>query len=135
MKPAELRIGNWYMSVKFKTPVQCDLSDLYNLCANSDGAYNDPPIDDMFEPIPLTEDWLKKFGLEDNKGALDGFGGWLSPDINKPFTHRLRIRSDFTYFPNLSNFSFIEIKYVHQLQNLYFALTGKELNYEEKGRT
>ena len=23
------------------------------------------------------------------------------------------------------------IKYVHQLQNLYFALTGKELEYEQ----
>lgn len=30
------------------------------------------------------------------------------------------------------NDKYVEIKYVHQLQNLYFALTGQELQYVDK---
>lgn len=109
MKPIELRIGNWYMSVKFKTPVQCDLSDLYNLCANSDGAYNDPPIDDMFAPIPLTEDWLKKAGVNERNV--------LGETWNRQFIDNYEIPG--------------WIKYVHELQNWYywtFSKTELEIN-------
>ena len=58
MKPNELRIGNWYNSVKFNKPVQCELVDLYELYVLSDGAYDVPPIELMFSPIQLTRKWL-----------------------------------------------------------------------------
>ena len=118
MKSTELRIGNWYMSVKFKVPVKCDLSDLYNLCANSDGAYNDPPIDEMFEPIPLTEDWLKKFGF---KRIIHREYDWILDDIGICWDE-----DDKCFWIEI-NGKEIELRYVHTLQNLYFALTGKEL--------
>ena len=35
-------------------------------------------------------------------------------------------------FDDLRAFSMVDIEYVHQLQNLYFALTGKELKYEKQ---
>lgn len=124
MKASDLRIGNIYHSVKFNKPVVCTLSDLYDLCAKSDGAYNDPPIDEMFEPIILTEQWLLKFGFKqwgsyrhlwkvgrNHTVTIEG-----GDDYSPPFEFRVRI-------------GYIEIKYVHQLQNLYFALTGKELEY------
>jgi hypothetical protein len=144
MKANELRIGNWYQSVKFQQPVQCDLSDLFDLCANSDGAYNDPPVDEMFESIPLTEEWLLKFGF----GIVDHSGThFFSKDIeidngNHPDLYlHFHIKNgeivnsgmtsgeidnedgyegERTHLVNI-------IEYVHQLQNLYFALTGKEL--------
>ena len=116
MKPTELRIGNWYMSVKFQTPVQCDLSDLYNLCANSDGAYNDPPIDEMFAPIDLNEEWLKKFGFV----RTNHIKGESMYEIKHLAVYAYE--GKYTFEPTAT-----PLKYVHQLQNLYFALTGKEL--------
>ena len=65
MKKEELRIGNWYHSIKFGVPVMCDLTYLYNLSAIADGADDDPPINEMFEPIILTEEWLLKLGFID----------------------------------------------------------------------
>jgi hypothetical protein len=67
-----------------------------------------------FKPIELTYQWLDKFGFE-FKDAGD-FGHYYSLedfDLNQD------------YQP--IDFDCIEIKYVHQLQNVYFSLTGKEL--------
>lgn len=120
MKINELRIGDWYKSVKFGDAVKCDLSDLYDLCAKSDGAYNDPPIDEMFEPIPLTEEWLLKFGFENIGGYL-----WNCRElgenrfINNPY--------GITHFEIKGHYEKKHIQYVHQLQNLYWCLCGKEL--------
>lgn len=120
MKANELRIGSWYNSVKFKKPVQCELSDLYDLCAKSDGAYNDPPIDEMFKPIPLTEEWLKKFWLEKDGDVLG-----VDTYYNACF---IRKNNRVKFIGSYDNSKIGKpIKYVHQLQNLYFALTGKEL--------
>jgi hypothetical protein len=73
-----------------------------------------------FEPIPLTEEWLKStdihgtcFGSElcftilvgGNKIYLEQYGeGWIELD---------------------------HIKYRHQAQNLYFALTGTEITIKQ----
>lgn len=152
MKATELRIGNVYNSVKFRTAVECELTDLAELCHRSDGAYNDPPIDEMFEPIPLTELWLLRFGFEkwgnepftphENhliyclSNAIDGTSdfkvylseSWygakeLTPEEILKHTEKhwgIKIDYDILYF-------YYELKYVHQLQNLYFSLTGEEL--------
>lgn len=116
MIPQELRIGNYYKSVKFGCTVKCDLSDLYDLCANADGATDHPPIDEMFKPIPLDTDWLEKFGF--NYNDLNGDSGhW-----QKPHFEILEGEEDgFSYDYKLI------VKYVHQLQSLYFDLTGEEL--------
>ncbi len=70
-------------------------------------------------PIPLTEESFVKFGFTT---AIDVYNGWLSPEIDGN-----RIRVHF----NKGNFSYVHavasFQYVHQLQNLYFALTGEEL--------
>ena len=121
MKASELRINNWYYSVKFNIPVQCELTDFSQLDVMSDGAYNDPPIEEMFEPIPLTEEWLLKFGFTDNEYTFDlkankkilSFG-WSSRVVSTG------------YRSGLSCKKYRHVKYVHQLQNLYFALTGEE---------
>ncbi len=116
MRAIDLRIGNWYNSVKFNQPVKCELSDLRELYIMSDGAYNDPPIDEMFEPLPLTEEWLIKFGFEKVK-AKSG----IQSAYKK---HGIRIEisnSGNTYYKSISN------PYVHQLQDLYLALKRKEL--------
>ena len=118
MKKEDLRIGNFYMSVKFGIPVECTLADLYELCVKSDGAYGDPPIEEMFEPIPLTEEWLLGFGFKRTDTV-----GFLSNRKMGLFKGRGRWR---VLHHNTA------VRYVHQLQNLYFALTGEELIRKEK---
>lgn len=136
MKKEELRIGNWYLSVKFGVPVRCELSDLYELCVRSDGAYNDPPIGEMFEAIPLTREWLEKFGFWRNNNRSRS---WYLPEsvlIKMGWTtHRFYINfttgDDFLVRMGYKkSLGLCFVKYVHQLQTIYFALTGEELKTE-----
>lgn len=72
-------------------------------------------------PIPLTEDWLIKFGANKYSEYFElGHTEWYKEeDYFKPKSY---------YFADGFKDGF-KLKYVHQLQNLYFALTGEELNY------
>lgn len=95
-------------------------------------------FNEFINPIPLTEEWLLKFGFMHD---------CATPDINfwiDMITHYLELR-DFrdewypTYcqLPEMPNertqrCGMNAIKYAHQLQNLYFALTGTELTISEK---
>jgi len=124
MKETELRIGNYI--------------------SNQDGTLRGIPIGEphivdktdfkwaeMYVPIPLTEEWLLKFGFE------------LKDKINMGFIKQIN-------FPHMKNYLYVNSKYyttalwdeisqkeflimlnpcqyVHQLQNLYFALTNEEL--------
>jgi hypothetical protein len=73
--------------------------------------------------IPLTEEWLVKFGFSEQGQAIRRNVTyylelcWIKGDIN-PF--RLQTINSGHTEP-------AKCQYVHQLQNLYFALTGKEL--------
>jgi len=65
------------------------------------------------QPIPLTEEWLLKFGFE-TQGIMAKV--WILKNINV-WALDGGFANDLDY----------PINYVHQLQNLYFALTGEEL--------
>lgn len=65
-----------------------------------------------FQPIPLTDEWLLKFGF------IEFEAEYFKKDNFKI------VKSFDNYW--LDGFG-TELKYVHQLQNLYFALTGIEL--------
>ena len=114
MNEKELRIGNW---IEYKGS--------HCAWAVSDFAEIEHGILNFVRPIPLTEEWLVKFGfvfdgvryqqyINNNLWAFvkNNAYGWYSP------------------FIEISN----GIKYVHQLQNLYFTLTGEELkdNFQER---
>lgn len=80
----------------------------------------------IVKPIPLTEEWLIKFGFE-----LDlKHGDYLVNQIYQADFYYYVIDS-FEY--NSGGYSHCEVKieHVHQLQNLYFALTGEELTIKE----
>jgi hypothetical protein len=73
------------------------------------------------EPIPLTEEWLLKLGL--NKIAIWTFSLHLVGNLELIY-----YSGEKGWSIGLKNYSdFSNLKYVHQLQNLYFALTRKEL--------
>ena len=80
------------------------------------------------EPIPLTEEWLIKFGFEksiDEYWTIDGSSLWWLLSKSKNVGIKLM---DNEVFGVMNRY---KIEYVHQLQNLYFALTGKELTIKE----
>jgi hypothetical protein len=71
-----------------------------------------------FEPIPLTEEWLLKFGFK-----IWDRNKWSDLGMN------IVLLENGDNFLFLANQRHVNIFYVHQLQNLYFALTGEELTY------
>ena len=77
----------------------------------------------FFEPIPLSEEWLLKAGF--NKQSLSG--------IHNCFVIKRKNNYHFTLYESENSYNInnrmleVDIKYVHQLQNLYLALTGEEL--------
>ena len=70
-----------------------------------------------FEPIPLTEEWLLNFGFKKDGSEFS------------IYEYRYTVYlSNKNYFYLCDNKKVLTIMYnVHQLQNLYFALTGEEL--------
>jgi len=123
MEARELRIGNWYKGDMFGGgEYQITPEDIQNL--------HDDPQDDFYQPIPITEERLVRFGFEkqydDHVYDKDNFRieliWWADDDPE----WKLK-RHDGVSF---SRHSAIKTKYVHQLQNLYFALTGEELTIE-----
>ncbi len=78
------------------------------------------------EPIPLTEEWLINFGIKKEKiPSFEGQDMWAGM---QPWSY-----NDEWLFrgpPNrlhLVGYFNTQIQYVHKLQNIFFALTGKEL--------
>jgi hypothetical protein len=81
-----------------------------------------PTNDIRINPIPLTEEWLLKFGF---LKLGEGYEFWESSVFNIEF-----IRNHW-HFCYTSNVLCTHIKYLHQLQNLYFALVGEELTIKQ----
>ena len=113
MKAEELRIGNWVYDETRRSNVQIeDLSFDY-----VNGNFRPINIEET-SPIPLTEQWLIDFGFENND-----FGNF----------EKTAVVIWFSSYSNCYVFRFghqneIPVKSVHQLQNLYFALTGEDLH-------
>lgn len=80
----------------------------------------------QFYPIPLTEEWLLKFGFEITKQTKEDNNIWTFKGSECKFELEQIIK--FHLYDNM-HFG-TEIKHVHQLQNLYFALTGEELKFK-----
>jgi len=113
MKASELRIGNL---VKINGIELALTSDLFCLVVDGQTA---PP-----EPIPLTEELLLKFGFSKSNDYL-----YLEfKNGNISFNDELKNGVSLCVGEYCTRGSeFDNIIYVHQLQNLYFALTNDEL--------
>ena len=118
----ELRIGNLvlYESVE----IVLSVSDLIVIdLANKQG------YDHKYKPIPLTEEWLLKFGFKRERDL----NWWNVPKESSYKAHHLmKMQNAWTWFIDFDdtgdNTHLVSgFNYVHQLQNLYFALTGEEL--------
>lgn len=87
-----------------------------------------------FKPIELTEQWLLKFELE----VIDD-NPKKKPHYEGDIIFKIKLDDYFVFeFSNSMSDGFVcynlgslKIKYAHQLQNLYFALTGTELTLNQ----
>jgi hypothetical protein len=104
MKAEELRIGNWAMRDTQPEGFQIDEYSFARLI-NRHHQYN---------PIPLTDEWFDKFGFKGN-------------ELTAAHNRLVRFGDHIGISGMLGVVKPVECKYVHQLQNLYFALTGEEL--------
>ena len=76
------------------------------------------------EPIPITPEWLERLGFKSDQFF----------DDTRPIFYLGDFYIDWdTLQPQDCGFDIakIKIKYIHQLQNLYHALTGQELTVKE----
>ena len=127
MKASDLRIGNLYY---YRVLDQLDPKKEWFEVSKID--YDDLRViaikDEMnqdYQPIPLNEEWLLKF-LEVKKF---GFTIYLPLTNLKAEIHFEMYKNDIVSIikSDFAELILDPIKYVHQLQNLYFALTGTEL--------
>lgn len=124
MKKNDIRIGNnllLYGEVVKVTEIGFKNDDYYlRIEGNKNGYYID-----QFEPTELTEDILLDKGFK-KRGQF-----WLDlylDEITKlTLSWYVDGRIDFEMSINKICFDISHIKYLHQLQNLYFTLTNKEL--------
>lgn len=77
-------------------------------------------------PIPLTEEWLVKFGFVFGIKLHDFAKG------KHKFVEFNVLNGNFSESGVFYYSMKTQIKYVHQLQNLYFVLTGEELQQTKK---
>jgi hypothetical protein len=112
MRPEELRIGIWINTPDKGDHQVQDGIEIHLLEGN-------PP-----NPIPLTEEWLLKFGFEKQQdGDLTIYPGKNCYAFSEQWIHN--------GYPTSDSNALMKCKYVHQLQNLFFALTGEELTIKE----
>jgi hypothetical protein len=112
LRASELRIGNWYQSNNGIT-AQVQAEDYMNWHVNGCWA----------NPIPITEEWLLKF----NPSACANAAYLFESEIGGVWIEKFIDDKYYLTDDEANMLSFIEIKYVHQLQNIYHSLTGEEL--------
>lgn len=121
MKASELRIGNLFVWSGFASMGQGQ--DVVGF--NNIGYHN------LMEPIPITPEWLEKFGFE-NIGTDDYHSKPMFKKHGCDWKYCLEGYFSQYFCQGHSEPAIVgDIQYVHQLQNLYFALTGEELTIKE----
>lgn len=146
MKPTELRIGNYVFGMTdtyvdredkidvnvFKVALLAEDVIKLDIGFGALESYEQKPIISRrlneLKPIPLTEQWLLKFGFENVENESIEFileleEKFLLSIIIEDLTWAIGYGFDWSRTFN--------IKYVHQLQNLYFLLTSEELKLKQ----
>jgi hypothetical protein len=116
LRANELRIGNTLQRLD---------GSLFNVTIHDLGVIHTWNGNESLLPraIQLTQEWLLKFEWEEVKSNVFTFKDNNYYSIFCDGGCELLVNGE--YWAN-------DIKYVHQLQNLYFALTGHELELTEK---
>ena len=126
MEANELRLGNFVKFPHNEKPLMVNhriIHDLYNGMTK-------------YDPIPLTEEWLNNFGFQlDQYVEIESIIDEVAEcDLHLEMEYGERgtvicISSD--HLNESMSIPLKHIKFVHQFQNIYFALKGKELKLEQ----
>lgn len=144
MKASELRIGNLingiyydfvnedeYDEIEKETICTVATLDSTDMCDYRIYVESEVDIETFsdFQPIPLTEEWLLKFGF----GCEAKIGG---DGIEFRVYHFdvLTFNTNHGWWYKVQRMNDTQLEYVHQLQNFYFALTGEELIFNQQGK-
>lgn len=119
MKITEIRIGNLitYQDENETTEpiiIKVGVSDIVLMNENFKSV--------KYEPIKLTEEWLIKLGFI----KIGLYYHFPKNDIFKLQQHKLNNAWWLRYYTE--SLDCVRINFVNQLQNLYYSLTGEELN-------
>ena len=124
MKATELRIGILIFDIEKNIEIEVNDINFSSIIEGCDYLY---PVDEKFKGILLTEKWFLRFKF--TKTAVKTY----NKDF-KPWTYQIEkhpsFKDGYIFFIDIHGVSAppsVKIKYVHQLQNLYLALTGEEL--------
>lgn len=79
---------------------------------------------DVLLPVPLTEQWLKKFKFQ-GPGFRDY---WERLDIEFPYVIKNGDNWEVHVTGNSDTITIAAVKYVHEFQNLFYILKGEELD-------
>jgi len=115
MKANDLRIGNWVY-------LKLDEYNIELLEFEFESGWNMEYI----HPIPITEEWLLKFGFYYQSSDKN----YVVKSKQENNNSIKKIDGDWCYNNDYSDAScyFVrELRYIHELQNLYYALNEEEL--------
>ena len=148
----ELRVYNYIYKKIHKKDTPLELVEVLSIdgsfdvldVKNIDGYITEQcPLKD-FEPILLTEEWLLKFGfkVKDRKSNLNTDIFYIPTFEIDYCLFYADFRLDYGLYVEYTDSPFPEddeklypitfgIKYVHQLQNLIYSLTGEELTIKQ----
>jgi len=116
----ELRLGN-YISFKDKQYKASMLGDLSVAIAVNGSKDHEFIKCEELGPIPLTPEWLERCGFTSVKNGVSLELNEQYQQICFLFKGPLSLEVDSCRMPLYS------VKYLHHLQNLFFALTGTEI--------
>jgi hypothetical protein len=143
METNELRIGNLFTDKcdndsldgtpsKNYNPINKVIAIQKDIVYFLDTSYETVECDDLEEngqielievlPIPLTKKWMRKLGFKGKNGEY-----MIIEDDNMRLEIMFGFTKDGSVLVHFNDCDFKNCQYVHQLQNLYFALTGTEL--------
>ena len=122
MKLNDLRLGNKLL-ITDTNEVCTIISFSGKYILYDSGTRSGQALFKCFEPIPLTKEWFAKLGMK--------YYSLPTKSDNKIGYYTLKYGNRFKINSSNGKYSFLnfrkEIKYVHELQNLYYVLTEKEL--------
>jgi hypothetical protein len=121
MKATELRVGNYIQDcfdVKKREVRQLDLED-FSAMLN----YRNSNHPNTYIAVKINNEWIKSFGFENSKNQDKFFTKDNTIGISTADDKFRFIQGNF-----VCQIVLREFEYVHELQNLYYAITGVELS-------